>query len=437
MTSRARKILSLASLWLLCAPVARAEGESEKEHHHKKDSSQLKALREEAGALEVKVKASPTDGEAWAKLGEVDEELGRYREAIESFTQALKLHPDDLKLRRALAKNELDEGEELMHHERPSSARKRFHQALADARKAEDKKLEEEAEDKAREAGYRLRPSLFDSSDVGLADVNHYFYTRNMLYIPLPDSELSLLAGENSYLAKDPTGVGSLNYFRGGFRYNLNENWSVEALGGGYGTYELALHTEADCFQAYGRLIRDIEYETPLSLNSRYKYTAEQFFYNWTPISWLQTSGDWSHEGYDDSSNQIRYNLGLAFLPINHPEHEALSLAYSHSGDSNDLNIDPLLRFAPLNLQIDSIGIRWDQHLCKNFAYHASYFRSFANDGGRSDNFLLGIDAELGEGSKLGLDVSHGPFPNGRIPEAGFGIFPNNYNVALEGKLAF
>jgi hypothetical protein len=419
------------------APLSGLEEPGEEQQYSPHDTSEHRALRKESAELRERVNGPAASAEDWAKLAEVESRLGRLHAAAVEFRKAAGLERTNQGRELELAKSELEEGEFLLRHSRPAGAHRHFQAAHKLAKQAEDKKLEEKAEDLAREASNQLDVFFSDVTDIGFADGNHFQYTRNLFTAPIRDSEFSFLAGENTYAARNFTGAAVISYPRAGVRYNLDPTWSLSGIVGGDGTYDVNLRTDSAFFQAGVRLVRDYCIETPLALDSSYKFFAQQAFYNWSVTNWINVNGDFSHEGYTDSSNQYRYNVGLAILPINRPNHEQLSIVYNHSGDHNDTEVDELLRFAPASLEVNSIGMRWQQNLTKNLNYHIAYDKTFTNEGLNFDNEVVGLESELGEGSKLGVEFSHGPFRDGRILLSGLGISPANYNVHAELKVAF
>lgn len=427
--------------------------------------------REEAGMLDRLAQNTQEGrdyyraGEAWLTLGEPGEGIRNYQlaakkdpsnldyqnglgkayiagnrssSAVELYQGMVKSNPEAPGLKDRLGEARIAQGDKLMQKQRYAAARQEFLAAkeLGGATAAEEK-LQERIRKSERLNSVRLNNTM----DTGRFAGNYYTWMQNIVNMPMQDQDLTfqvLHDYRNASAAGFPD--AQVSSVAGGVRYMPDENYELFAQAGTNQYYNAGVNYSDDTLAAGARVRRELWFLTPRALGERYRGTILETYADWQALPWLSLHGDIGTWRFDDGLQGLVYNVGPFFLPVNRPGEVVWGVGYTHGGVQYNRDGDPTRIFAPTNLQVDSFGTELQHWLGRDFKYTLGYFYSILNDnaafGPNGHTFLVGVDAQLGEGSFFRARYEYGNFVLGRL-NPGFLQGTNNYRYTGELQFTF
>lgn len=262
-----------------------------------------------------------------------------------------------------------------------------------------------------------MHPQYLFGGDFGTQDINNYKILDNTLRVPVRGTELDLRVRYNYRDVSDGVvGSASRDFLYAGASYNFDKNWSATGYVGSYGLYSLQGLYDSDSFRAGAIVERDIWSYTPLALGTQYKYNRQGLFTGVSVGPRLSVGGAVDFYQFDDGSDQTIYSVGPTYQILSKPGKREWQVSYEHSGQFNNQQVNDFLRFAPANLQTDSVGTEYTEIVTDWWRLRGGYYHSWINDGTDGDSYLIGSDFQLWQGAWLGLEYVRGNFANGVIP---------------------
>ncbi len=390
-------------------------------------------------------------GDAYMGVGRTPEAIDAYRQAVQlmpgsieyqeglgrglavqdpysardHYETLLKEHPDAAGIKGRLAETEVAIGDRLFERRRYVAARESYERAQALLPTPDPAIAERIAK------AERLNHVYFENFDtVGQQGTNNFFWMNNVVGVPLQSTDLTFQAILDNRWASatgQPLPTQSLTSVLAGLDYKLDEYTNIYAQGGTNSIFRVGGFYQDDWTTAGLRFRRDIVSYTPLALNERLHWNGVDMLLNRQITDWFGMGGDLAFNNYEDGIPETVYNISPFFTPIFLPQQFVWSILYNHGGVFNSREANPLLRFGPTNFQVDSFGTQIEHWLSKDFRYNLGYFYSTSNQGINGNTFVGGLDAQLGEGSYLWLNMEYGNFLGGRIAPGVFSNTANNY----------
>ncbi|MCA9791989.1 MAG: tetratricopeptide repeat protein [Candidatus Eremiobacteraeota bacterium] len=291
--------------------------------------------------------------------------------------------------------------------------------------------------DRVARANRGMRPYLGVQADFGQAGFVDYTRTESRVGSIIPDTEWTVEAIHRYADVSDPAGTAWVGLGFGRLNYNFDRHWSAHAEAGSEGLYRVGLLTEAEHFAAGLDVFRDRYYLSSLAIANDLKYTGTNVFGDWSINPWLSIAGNVTWANYNDGTDQVLYNIGPFVTLYEEPGDKKFGVYYNHSADINNQVVNPLLRFAPANLQFDTVGMEFRHAVNDWFRYRLGYNHTWLNDGTNGDSFLVGGDVRLGQDAFVGLDYERGFVPGGLIPVGQQLLRNDNDNLQLNVRVNF
>ncbi|MFA5504268.1 MAG: tetratricopeptide repeat protein [Vulcanimicrobiota bacterium] len=269
--------------------------------------------------------------------------------------------------------------------------------------------------ERRRSAEILMRPQYLFDADFGHQDVNTYTLLDNVVRVPISGTELDLRVRHSWRDVSSYLGSASREYIYGGFNYNWNREWSTQAYVGTSGLYDVTTLYEGDKVRGGVLFQRDVWAYTPIALGSDLKYNRQGLFGGVSFGERFSLDGDLDFYQFSDGVDQTIFNIGPSYQLLFEPGVQELQLSYVFSGQSNDRQINPLIRFSPRSLNAHSVGFDYNRLLTDWWRVRGGYFHTWVNDGSNGGTWNLGSDFQLWRGAWLGVHYQRGSFGQGII----------------------
>ena len=276
--------------------------------------------------------------------------------------------------------------------------------------------LGETLSDRKAAAELLLSPQYLFDADFGNSDVNSYTLLDNVARVPIRGTELDLRL-RHSYRESSSGNAGSASreYLFVGGNYNWSKDWSTEAYLGSSGLYDTTTLYEGDQFRGGFRLQRDIWAFTPTALGTDLLYNRQGLFGGVSIGERFAIDGAVDLYQFNDGIDQTIFSVGPSYQLIIEPGVQELQVGYIYSGQSNSQELDPRVRFSPLDLTANSIGLDYIRILSDGWRVRGGYYQTWVNDGTSAGTWNIGSDLQLWKGAWLGLQYERGNFAQGVI----------------------
>lgn len=387
---------------------------------------------------ELAAKKDPANLDYQNGLGKAMVASNRAASAVELYQDLVTKNPEAPGLKDRLGEAQIAQGDKLMLKQRYAGARQSYLAAkdLVGTQPA-GSKLDERIDRAERLNHVRLNNTI----DTGRFASNYYTWMQNIVNMPMQDQDLTLQVLHDYRNASSPGFADAqVSSVALGARYMPDENYDIFAQVGTNQYYNAGVNYSDDTFAAGARVRRELWFLTSRALGERYRGTVVDTYADWQALPWLSIHGDIGVWNFDDGLRGLVYNVGPFVLPVNRPGEVVWGIGYTHGGVQYNRDGDPTRIFAPTNLQVDSFGTELQHWLGKDFKYTLGYFYSILNDnaafGPNGHTFLVGVDAQLAEGSFLRARYEYGNFVLGRL-NPGFLQGTNNYRYTGELQFTF
>lgn len=400
--------------------------------------------REAVEAYRQAVAIQPDNLEYQNGLGKALNASGDAEAARAHYDQLVKKFPQAQGLRDRQAETEIALGDRLMQTRRYVGARKAYQRAqdLLGGSNTSGTGLGGQVRERLRKAERLNGVSLDTPYQGGVQGDNDFVEVQGIIGVPLSDQEditgqlwLDYRSANNS----QPSifGIrGQADMFNvyAGVDWKPTEYQQVFAVAGTRGIFRVGTNYQDDKVTAGIALRRDIVSYTPDAIRQQLDYFGVDGNLAYQFSDFFGLGGSFSYYGYGDDINELTYNIGPSFYPINRPNDFVWAVRYNHGGIFNDRTANPFLRFGPTNFQVDSVGTDIEHWMNDRFRYRLGYYHSFTNIGADGDTFLAGLDWQMTDASYMWLNLEHGNFLGGRVAP---GVFSNATvsNYILSGGL--
>ena len=384
--------------------------------------------KESVEAYRQAVLLAPDNLDYQSGLGKALNAAGDGYAARELYDELIKKYPQKEGLKSLQAEAEVAVGDRLLQTRRYVAARQAFEKAKqlsgGSATQGLGKSITERIE-KAERLNHVYIEAPFQ---LGKQGDNDFYDFQQVIGIPLHDTDLTFQIWHD-YREASANGRGTVGFsnFYGGLVYKPSEYDEVFARGGSNGIFRVGLNHQDDKITAGLAVRRDIVSYTPDALRQKLDYTGVDGNLAYQFSDLFSLGGAFTSYSYGDNISELTYNIGPRFTPINRPNDFVWGFGYNHGGIANTRDANPLLRFGPTNFQVDSFGTDIEHWISQDFRYRLGYYYSTTNVGVSGNTYLVGVDAQLSEGSYLWLNFEYGNFLAGRVVPGVFSANANNY----------
>ena len=283
-----------------------------------------------------------------------------------------------------------------------------------------------------------LRPQYIFDADFGNSDINSYTLLDNVVRVPIRGTELDLRVRHSFRdVSSSVTGSATRNFIYAGANYNWNKDWSTLAYVGSQGLYDVTTLYEGDAFRGGVTFQRDVWAFTPVALGTDLTFNRQNLFGSVSIGNRFAIDGNVDFYQFNDNVDQTIFSIGASYQLLFEPGVQELQLSYIYSGQSNDEEVDPLIRFAPAGLTANSVGLDYSRVLTDWWRFNAGYFQSWINDGDSSGTWNVGSDFQLWKGAWLGLQYERGNFGGGTIAPSVQTLDSGNDNLNVNFGITF
>lgn len=288
-----------------------------------------------------------------------------------------------------------------------------------------------------------LEPQYLFDGDFGNQGVNSYTLLDNVVRVPVRGTELDLRVRHSYRSASSFAGDASREYIYAGANYNWNKDWSTQAYVGSQGLYDVTTLYEGDYFRGGINVQRDVWAYTPRALGTDTYFNKQGGFAGVSIGDRFSIDGAVDFYQFNDGTNQTIWSLGPAYQLLFDPGVQELQVSYTHSGITNNRELDPIVRFSPSNLQADTLGLEYNRIVNKWWRLRGGLYQTWANgdaySGGSTSQFSwnLGSDFQLWKGAWLGLLYERGNFGRGVINQNSQSIQTKNDNLNVTFGVSF
>lgn len=388
------------------------------------------------------VAIEPNNLEYQNALGKGLNAAGDAEAARAHYADLVRRFPDAAGLRDRQAETEIALGDRLLQTRRYVGARRAFERArdLLGGNSG-TQGLGASVTERLAKAERLNGPYIDTPFQVGQQGDNDFQEVQGILGVPLSDEEDLVgqlwvdyrRASSDAPTLLGPRGAADMVNVYAGIDWKPSEYQQVYAVAGTRGIFRVGTNYQDDKFTGGVAIRRDIVSYTPDAIRTRLDYWGVDGNAAYQFNDWFSVGGSLALYRYGDDIDELTYNIGPRFTPINRPNDFIWGIGYNHGGVFNDRTANPLLRFGPTNFQVDSFGTDIEHWVSDAFRYRLGYYHSITNVGVNGNTFLAGFDYQVNEGSYVWLNFEYGNFLGGRVAP---GLFSNdNTNYILSGGL--
>ncbi|MHB2015700.1 MAG: tetratricopeptide repeat protein, partial [Candidatus Xenobia bacterium] len=394
--------------------------------------------QQQVEVLEHLLAVQPDNRVVMVDLANMYSEASQPQKAYAIYQRLHTLEPRNKDYAELLADSSVDLGDEEVDQELYGHAVQYYEKALHLA----------PGTDSARRAQAALRritaytkPSVFSEVTTGIDADNAYNANSEGVKVPIKGTEMVVGAREDYHQANDIT-IGTDGQVSEQWVFaldRLSRHWALDgALGQSptTGLGQLEAHYVSDTLEGVLGIRRDLNYETPLAIDTGLNYNEQLAELEWaiTP----RWEFDWELDGYQYSNhnNATELEYSLAYAVVHKPEKYDLSAKYIRNEFRNTFNENPLLRFGPEFLGTDFIGAVWQHSVNRNLQYRMEYYKSKDSEGNLDDNYEGRVDYAANRHLVMYVEWSQGLLNQGFVNVNAFEN-QNNHQTIIGGQYRF